>query len=110
MLASPGFWVRTALSAGLPERLVLPLSLSESFGLKPSLAQSATWKRVEGELRAVDGHVQGPVGDRDAFEDLRQRIGFNDYLGAHRIHVDRRAHDDGAKVEGPSLSGRDRND
>ena len=43
MLASPGSGRTTAFSAGLALRLVPPLRLSVSDGLKPRLAQLAAW-------------------------------------------------------------------
>src|SRR6476660_877806 len=48
MLASPLPALRTAFTAGLPVRFILPLKLSFREGLKPNSPQPATWKGTDG--------------------------------------------------------------
>ena len=110
MLASPGLAVRVAVRAGLPACLVEPESLRESLGAKGREAQLATWKweeslatgafvaadrgidgegiavgRVEGEVGAVEVDEDLTQAQRDALEDLRQRIGDGGDLGGFGI-------------------------
>src|SRR6476659_561908 len=56
--------------------------------------------RVEGKLRPVYNHMQSAVGDGDAFEELRQWIGFDRSPHGSRIDGKRRAARHGPEVEG----------
>ena len=73
-------------------------------------ACTAKWSQLVG-LRVkflrfeVDHHLAKP--QRDAVEDLRQRIRFGGDLGASRVDMERRPDDDVAEVVGPGDRGRD---
>ena len=96
-----------------------------SFGAKARSAQLATWKgverlaaapsspwivaldregvavgRVEGEIGAVEVDPDRAQPQRDAVEDLRQRIGDGGDLGVGRVDVERGPDDDVAEVIG----------
>ena len=129
-LASPARGVTIAFRAGCSARLVPPFSFRASFGLKPSEAQLAAWKRptrrpgvssgaedvgpppkrvargsrriavgrVEGEFGPIDVDPQVPQVQRDALEDVGDRVRCRavDFdFGGHR-------------VEGQGLAGRRR--
>src|SRR4051812_38589558 len=61
MFASPGLAVRTALNAGLSPRLVPPLRLMESLGLKGRAEQPPTWKGLESAALDPKGETALPV-------------------------------------------------
>ena len=56
--------------------------------------------RVEGEAGAVEVDVDRAQAQRDAVEDLRQRVGDDVALGGCGVEEERVADDDGAEVEG----------
>ena len=61
-------------------------------------------------MRPIEHDVQRPVEDRDAFDELRQRVRLRSRLGGLGIDVDRRAHHFVAEVEGAGLLGDDGDD
>ena len=102
--------------------------------MKARLEQPATWKRLDGEAVApvieamlevtcfgsqlvglrtnsglVDFDPDVAVGDRDAFEDLRQGVRARGHLGGVRVYVQRHPDRDRAEVERARL-GRDLDD
>ncbi len=123
MLASPPLVVRVACRAGLPARLVEPVTPRVSLGAKGRWPQLATWKgdvrfalsalvaghlcpdregvavgRVEGEVLSVEVDADRAQAQRDAFKDLGQRVRDGRDLSGFRVDVDRRPNDNVAEV------------
>src|SRR5260221_8958998 len=83
-LASPALGRNTACRAGWAPRLVPPLRLSESAGLKPRLAQSAAWKGVDtvtGRSSASEPKFRPEPKTVEAVEVRLQLVGFKTNSG-----------------------------
>src|SRR4051794_16199968 len=63
VFASPGLAVKTLFRLGCPPRLVLPLSLTASFGLKGSDLQPPAWKRSLSGAAEPRGENKEPPKD-----------------------------------------------